>query len=102
MLYEWVPDENLVIGECLIRVCDGNTCHSRRSKKIRDKFWELFGLSEEQQTTSDNKFTVVSVPCTGDCAYGPVVHIGDEMIGNVTVAMVPDIVAELKKKYNAE
>lgn len=101
MLHDWIPDEDLVIGKCLIKVCDGDTCHARRSKHILAKFRSELGLPENRQTTDDMIFTVVPVPCAGDCAVGPVCYINDVLYENMNVDKAIGIAAELKKEYSA-
>jgi len=70
-------------GEHSIVVCRGTACHTRGSKILLDFLINLFGFKEDDfsqdgksfLTTKDNKFTVKTVACFGQCALAPVVEI---------------------------
>ncbi len=69
-------------GEHSITVCRGTACHTRRSKELLDFLKQSLGLedvpSEGEKvflTTKDNKFTLMTVACFGQCALAPVVEI---------------------------
>ena len=69
-------------GEHSITVCRGTACHTRRSKELLDFLKQYLGLedvpSEGEKvflTSKDNKFTLMTVACFGQCALAPVVEI---------------------------
>lgn len=70
-------------GEHSIIVCRGTACHTRGSKNLLDFLVNLFGFKEDDLnqdgksflTTKDNKFTIKTVACFGQCALAPVVEI---------------------------
>ncbi len=70
-------------GEHSIIVCRGTACHTRGSKNLLDFLINLFGFKEDDfiqdgksfLTTKDNKFTIKTVACFGQCALAPVVEV---------------------------
>lgn len=79
-----------------IAICDGNTCHVRKSKKIARSVLKELGLSEEKTTTDDRMFSVVLTPCMEVCGPGPMMKINDEMHDHVTPESAVALVKGLK------
>ena len=79
-------------GEHSIIICNGTACHTRGAKNLMDSLNLLFdikesGADESRQTfftTKDNKFTVKTVACFGQCALAPVVAIDENFHGHMT------------------
>ena len=93
-------------GEHSIIVCRGTACHTRRSKNLLDYLINWFGFKEEDLaaqektalTTKDNKFTVKTVACFGQCALAPVVEID----GNIYSHMTEEKLRKLIKKITSQ
>ena len=83
-------------GEYVIQICDGNSCHVRKSKKILKTVLRELGLDEEKITTDDGKFTVVSSPCMEHCAPGPIMKVNGEIYEHMTPEKASEILASLK------
>ena len=79
-------------GEHSIIVCRGTACHTRRSKNLLDYLINWFGFKEEDLaageksslTTKDNKFTVRTVACFGQCALAPIVEVDGNIYSHMT------------------
>ena len=71
-------------GKHIIKVCDGTACHIRGSITLLDALRRRLGI-ESGQTTKDGLFTLETVNCLGACAIAPVMIIGDEHYGSLTV-----------------
>ena len=76
-----------------IRVCRGTACHVRGSLGILERVQSELGLTHEQVTTPDLRFTLEPVACIGACGLAPVIMIDDETHGRLTKDKVPDIIA---------
>jgi NADH-quinone oxidoreductase subunit E len=50
------------------------------------------------ETTPDNKFTLVIVECLGSCGTAPMMQINDTYYENLTEEKVDQILAELAKR----
>lgn len=81
-------------GDNTICICRGTACHTRGSRNLLQSVRLELGIgsldqSEESdaekilQTTPDNKFTVRTVACFGQCALAPVVEVNHRICGHV-------------------
>ena len=81
-------------GDNVICVCRGTACHTRGSRILLEKLCLDLGLSEHESgetreteklalTTADNKFTIRTVACFGQCALAPVVEVNHHILSHV-------------------
>jgi NADH-quinone oxidoreductase subunit E len=92
-------------GEHSITVCRGTACHTRRSKELLDHLKKDLGLDdgpagEEEKvflTTKDNKFTLMTVACFGQCALAPVVEIDGVMHNHMTHNKLKTIIQKIRR-----
>jgi NADH-quinone oxidoreductase subunit E len=81
-------------GDNTICICRGTACHTRGSRNLLQSARLELGLgiangSEEGDsdkillTTADQKFTVRTVACFGQCALAPVVEVNHRICGHV-------------------
>ena len=80
-------------GEHEILVCNGTACYSRGSGKIISRLCEMLQISVGQ-TTQDNKFTLKTVRCIGNCALAPSIRIDDETISRVSITELNNILGK--------
>jgi NADH-quinone oxidoreductase subunit E len=71
-------------GKHIIKVCDGTACHIRGSVTLLDALRRRLGI-EPGGTTEDGLFTLETVNCLGACAIAPVMLVGDEYYGSLTI-----------------
>ena len=71
-------------GRNVIRVCDGTACHIRGSTSLLDALRRRLGI-EPGETTADGLFTLETVNCLGACAIAPVMLVGEEYYGGLTI-----------------
>jgi NADH:ubiquinone oxidoreductase subunit E len=71
------------LGEHIIRVCHGTSCHVRGIVGITDTICDLLDLDGEG-TTEDGAFTVEKVACLGCCSLSPVIMIDDQVFGGLS------------------
>ncbi len=64
-------------GEHVIKVCMGTACHTRGAPLILERFESILGI-KPNETTEDQKFTLLTVGCLGCCALGPVVNVDND------------------------
>lgn len=76
-------------GRHVIRVCDGTACHLRGGTHLRDQIVRQLGI-EEGQTTDDKMFSLEVVACLGACALAPVMTVGREYHGQMTLEKLAD------------
>ncbi len=81
-------------GDNTICICRGTACHTRNSRALLESLRLELGLGREDGdepndsdkltlTTADQKFTVRTVACFGQCALAPVVEINHRICGHV-------------------
>ena len=71
-------------GKHIIKVCDGTACHIRGSVTLLDALRRRLGI-EGGETTKDGLFSLETVNCLGACAIAPVMIIGEEYFGSLTI-----------------
>lgn len=80
-------------GEHSVCICRGTACHTRGSQRLLAAVRLKLGLGDESEdvggadkvsaTTADNKFTVRTVACFGQCALAPVVEVNHQILSHV-------------------
>ena len=79
-------------GDNTICICRGTACHTRGSRNLLERLrldlkfkadGEATDSDKLQLTTPDNRFTVRTVACFGQCALAPVVEINHRICGHV-------------------
>jgi NADH-quinone oxidoreductase subunit E len=90
-------------GDHTIIVCRGTACHTKGSKSLLDDLAGSMGGTKELEggepsfTTPDNKFTIRTVACFGQCALAPVVSIDGVIYSNVTSSQLRRLVQKTTK-----
>jgi len=93
-------------GEHSIIVCRGTACHTRGSKNLLDFLINLFGFKEDDLnqdgksflTTKDNKFTIKTVACFGQCALAPVVEMDGNIYSRMTTEKLRKIIKGIRSR----
>jgi NADH-quinone oxidoreductase subunit E len=80
-------------GKHVILFCESAPCHVVGGREVWQRLQSELGL-EAGQTSADKKWTLATVSCLGVCGVGPVLVVDDDMYGNVTPGMVPEILAK--------
>jgi len=79
-------------GKNKVVACCGTACHVRGSEKILNALKRELDLTEDEDTTQDNKFTLEKVACLGTCSFAPVVLINGAVHGKAgTDAIIKEI-----------
>ncbi len=89
-LYHFKP-----VGRRLIQVCTNLSCAlmgcGRILKHLRDRLKIDVG-----QTTPDGRFTLKTAECLAACELAPMMLVGDERYGPLTLEKVDEVLAETK------
>ncbi|MEA3505551.1 MAG: NADH-quinone oxidoreductase subunit NuoE [Bacteroidota bacterium] len=70
-------------GKNIIRICKTIACHMKGKDEIIQALEEELNI-KIGETTSDNKFTLLSANCLGWCHKGPVMLVNDEVYPELT------------------
>jgi len=71
------------VGEHVVQICRAEACQARGCEALADHAKELLGC-DFHGTTDDNKFTLQTVYCLGQCASGPAIQIDDDLYARVS------------------
>jgi NADH-quinone oxidoreductase subunit E len=104
-LLEMSPDEidnvatfyNLVfrkpVGRHVILICDSVSCYimgyDRILKHLKDKLGISYG-----ETTGDNRFTLLPIPCLGTCDHAPAFMIDHDLHRDLTTENIDKILSK--------
>ena len=95
-------------GDNVVCVCRGTACHTRGSRDLLEKVCLDLGMSERDLddtneadkislTTPDQRFTIRTVACFGQCALAPVVEINHHILSRVNERTLQREVQALKQ-----
>lgn len=85
-------------GRYLIRVCDGTACHLRGAVNLRDEITRTLGIAAGE-TTRDRLFTLEVVACLGACALAPVMAVGSNCHGHMTVDKLEETLDAYRRQH---
>lgn len=93
-------------GDHTVCICRGTACHTRGSRGLLQRMKLQLGLRGEDEegsadklsvTTADQRFTLRTVACFGQCALAPVVEIDHRVLGHVNERVLEREVGALRK-----
>ncbi len=93
------------VGRHIISMCHGTACHVKGAGMIDDVLRYHLGISGDDDTDSDELFTIQKVACLGCCTLAPVLQIDGITYGHLTSAIVPRVLRdflELQKRGAGE
>ncbi len=82
-------------GRHVIQFCESAPCHVAGGRDVWNSIKDYLKI-EEDQTTPDGKWTLLTTSCLGLCAVGPVMLVDDDIYGNVDSSQVPFILDKYK------
>ncbi len=80
-------------GKHVVQFCESAPCHVAGGREVWLAVRDALQI-DENQTTPDGKWTLVTTSCLGVCGVGPVMMIDDDVFGNVDPKQVPSILAK--------
>jgi NADH-quinone oxidoreductase subunit E len=80
-------------GKHVVQFCESAPCHVAGGREVWQAVRDALKI-DENQTTPDGKWTLVTTSCLGVCGVGPVMMIDDDVFGNVDPKQVPSILAK--------
>jgi NADH:ubiquinone oxidoreductase subunit E len=79
-------------GRHVVLFCESAPCHVVGGREVWNRLRSELKL-ESGQTSPDKKWSLVTVSCLGVCGVGPVIVVDEDIHGNVTTDMIPEILA---------
>lgn len=77
-------------GKHVIQFCESAPCHVAGGREVWQAIKDHLNVDEDE-TTPDGNWTLVTTSCLGLCSVGPVMVVDDDIYGNVDPAKVPSI-----------
>ena len=78
------------VGKNVILFCDSVSCWIMGCEKIRKEINDHLGI-DYGETTEDGEYTLIPVPCLGDCDKAPVMLVGEKMHRNLTADSIKSL-----------
>jgi len=85
-------------GKNIVTACCGTACHVKGSDTIIDRIRADLAIAEGEDTSSDGKFTIESVPCVGACSIAPVVIMNKKVHGGMTADNASTMLKDQEEK----
>jgi len=80
------------VGKHVILLCDSASCWILGKDRVLDHLRRRLGI-DLGQTTADNRFTLLTIPCLGACDRAPAMMIDETLYGPLTLEAVDEILS---------
>ncbi|HRZ42260.1 MAG TPA: NADH-quinone oxidoreductase subunit NuoE [Bacteroidales bacterium] len=80
------------VGKYVILVCDSVSCYIMGAETMLDHLQNKLGIGLGQ-TTADDRFTLLTVPCLGTCDHAPAMMVGRDLHRDLTPGKIDAILA---------
>ena len=82
------------VGKHVLQICRNLSCWLRGSHELQQQISEKLGIADGE-TTTDGRFTLLSVECLGSCGTAPVLMVNDDYHENLTPEAMERLLTEL-------
>ena len=82
------------VGRHVVLICNSVSCYILGYQKILDALQQKLGISYGE-TTSDDRFTLLPIPCLGTCDHAPALMIDNDLHRDLT----PEKLDEILNQY---
>ncbi|MEW6522690.1 MAG: NADH-quinone oxidoreductase subunit NuoE [Bacillota bacterium] len=82
-------------GKYVIRVCESAPCHVEGAAAIIAELEKQLNI-KMGEVTPDRQFSLEFTSCVGICGVAPAIMVNDEVHGNLTPAMVSQVLSKYK------
>ena len=82
------------VGEHVILLCDSVSCFILGHDTVLDHLRKRLGI-DLGQTTTDNRFTLLTIPCLGACDRAPAMMVDETLYGPLT----PEFIDVILNQY---
>ena len=83
------------VGEVVLHPCDGISCDLMGGVEVRAAICHKLQLNPGE-TTADNRFTLIPLPCLGACDKAPVMIASKRVYPHLTVSKIAQLIDELE------
>jgi len=82
-------------GENKISVCLGTACYVKGAQSILEEIESQLGI-KSGHTTPDQRFSIASARCIGDCSIAPVIIVNEDVYAKIKKSQVKEILNKYK------
>jgi len=84
------------VGKHVVLFCESVSCWIMGCEEMREHMKKQLAI-EYGETTEDGDFTLIPVPCLGDCDRAPVMMVGPDLHRNLTPEKIDSIINQYKE-----
>ncbi|MDT8397241.1 MAG: NADH-quinone oxidoreductase subunit NuoE [Pseudomonadales bacterium] len=88
------------VGRNVILLCDSVACWMLGCDSLKDHISRTLGI-DYGETTADGEFTLIPVPCLGDCDKAPVMMVGRDTHRNLSNDRIDQILQQYRTSNQA-
>lgn len=81
------------VGEKVVLLCNSVSCWIKGCDQLQQHITDTLGIGPGE-TTADNQYTFIPVPCLGACDRAPVMMVGDDLHTNLDNDKLDDILSD--------
>lgn len=85
------------VGKNVILFCNSVSCWIMGCEAMKTHIHQQLGIGFGE-TSEDGEFTLIPVPCLGDCDRAPVMMVGEDQHRNLTAESIDKIITDYKSK----
>ena len=83
------------VGRHVILICDSISCWIMGYEKILDHLQNKLGI-KYGETTKDDRFTLLPIPCLGTCDHAPALMIDNDLHRDLSIEKIDQILEQYK------
>lgn len=83
------------VGKHVVLFCESVSCWIMGCEDMREYMKRQLDI-DYGETTDDGEFTLIPVPCLGDCDRAPVMMVGPDLHRNLTPEKIDSIISQYK------
>ena len=87
------------VGKNVILFCDSVSCWIMGCDGLKQHIKQQLAI-DYGETSADGQFTLIPVPCLGDCDKAPVMMVGPDLHRNLTPDKIDTIIADYQSKQD--
>tara|TARA_R100001377_G_scaffold15254_1_gene7780 strand:+ start:1749 stop:2243 length:495 start_codon:yes stop_codon:yes gene_type:complete len=85
------------VGRNVMLFCDSVSCYIMGCERIKDHISARLGI-DYGETTADGQYTLLPVPCLGDCDRAPVMLMAGEQHRNLTKEKIDALLTSVQQE----
>lgn len=85
------------VGKNVILFCDSVSCWIMGCEGMKEHIRQRLSI-DYGETSGDGNFTLLPVPCLGDCDRAPVMMVGPDLHRNLTAEKIDSIIEDYKSR----